>query len=98
MKNVFSKTKFKNSNIISISANPKGDTEEKEKEEEKVEPIGIKELIEEIEKYTELGIKKEMNEDLIFAVDHCFLIKGKGTILTGTVLQGSLSINQVNIY
>lgn len=28
----------------------------------------------------------------LFAIDHCFAIKGKGTILTGTVLQGSMAV------
>lgn len=27
------------------------------------------------------------------AVDHCFSIRGQGTVMTGTVLQGSLAIN-----
>uniref|UniRef100_A0AAG5D8N4 Selenocysteine-specific elongation factor n=1 Tax=Anopheles atroparvus TaxID=41427 RepID=A0AAG5D8N4_ANOAO len=29
----------------------------------------------------------------MFAVDHCFAIKGQGTVCTGTVLQGQLSVN-----
>lgn len=29
----------------------------------------------------------------LFAVDHCFPIKGQGTVLTGTVLSGSCRIN-----
>ena len=31
---------------------------------------------------------------MLIAVDHCFQIKGKGTILTGTILSGILSVNQ----
>ena len=31
----------------------------------------------------------------MFAIDHCFQIKGKGTIVTGTVLAGSASIGDV---
>ena len=27
------------------------------------------------------------------AVDHCFSIRGQGTVMTGTILQGSLAIN-----
>ncbi|KIZ07588.1 Selenocysteine-specific elongation factor [Monoraphidium neglectum] len=30
---------------------------------------------------------------LLFAVDHCFAIRGQGTVLTGTVLQGGVSVN-----
>ncbi|XP_049547190.1 selenocysteine-specific elongation factor [Anopheles darlingi] len=29
---------------------------------------------------------------LMFAVDHCFAIKGQGTVCTGTVLQGTVSV------
>jgi len=29
----------------------------------------------------------------LFAVDHCFAIKGQGTVLTGTVLQGGVRVN-----
>jgi len=28
------------------------------------------------------------------AVDHCFSIRGQGTVITGTILQGSLSVNE----
>ncbi|XP_058834056.1 selenocysteine-specific elongation factor [Topomyia yanbarensis] len=30
----------------------------------------------------------------LFAVDHCFAIKGQGTICTGTVLQGQIKLNE----
>ena len=36
----------------------------------------------------------EETKPLLFAVDHCFAIKGQGTVLTGTVLQGRLAVNQ----
>lgn len=31
-------------------------------------------------------------KDFLFAIDHCFSIKGKGTIVTGTVLAGAAAI------
>ncbi|KAG2430703.1 hypothetical protein HYH02_013699 [Chlamydomonas schloesseri] len=31
----------------------------------------------------------------LFAIDHCFPIKGQGSVLTGTVLQGSVAVNDV---
>jgi len=39
----------------------------------------------------------ERNESgpFVFSVDHCFGIKGQGTVMTGTVLQGSIKINDV---
>ena len=32
----------------------------------------------------------------VFAVDHCFPIKGQGTVMTGTVLQGGTRIGEVS--
>lgn len=37
--------------------------------------------------------KRDPGGDLLIAVDHCFSIRGQGTVMTGTVLQGSLAIN-----
>ncbi len=31
----------------------------------------------------------------LFSVDHCFGIRGQGTVLTGTVLSGSVAVNEV---
>jgi len=31
----------------------------------------------------------------IFAVDHCFSIRGHGTVMTGTVVSGSVAVNDV---
>ena len=35
--------------------------------------------------------------ELVFNVDHCFSIKGQGTVLTGTILQGSVKVNDVSL-
>lgn len=37
--------------------------------------------------------KRDPGGDLLIAVDHCFSIRGQGTVMTGTVLQGSLAVN-----
>uniref|UniRef100_A0A182PJX1 Tr-type G domain-containing protein n=1 Tax=Anopheles epiroticus TaxID=199890 RepID=A0A182PJX1_9DIPT len=37
--------------------------------------------------------QRNMDLPFMFAVDHCFAIKGQGTVCTGTVLQGKLSVN-----
>lgn len=34
-------------------------------------------------------------QPFLFAVDHCFAIKGQGTVLTGTVLQGTCAVGDV---
>lgn len=38
---------------------------------------------------------REATGPFSFSVDHCFPIRGRGTVLTGTVLNGSASVNDV---
>ncbi|XP_058456192.1 selenocysteine-specific elongation factor [Malaya genurostris] len=37
---------------------------------------------------------RDYNMPFLFAVDHCFTIKGQGTVCTGTVLQGQIKLNE----
>lgn len=54
--------------------------------------IGLDELINTIGKLSFIPERKK--DDLFqFAVDHCFAIKGQGTVMTGTILQGSVKLN-----
>ncbi|TDH14236.1 hypothetical protein EPR50_G00040220 [Perca flavescens] len=80
-------TRFKECPVIAVAAKPGGpeapDTEE---------PHGVPELIELLKKQTYLP-KRDPRGDLLMAVDHCFSIRGQGTVMTGTMLQGSLAIN-----
>lgn len=39
--------------------------------------------------------RDEINHNFLFSVDHCFPIRGRGTVLTGTVLAGSIAVNDV---
>lgn len=55
---------------------------------------GISDLIETMANFTTIPYRHN-DEDFLFAVDHCFGIKGQGTVLTGTVLQGQININDV---
>ncbi len=41
--------------------------------------------------------KRTPEGPFIFSVDHCFPIRGQGTVMTGTVLSGSISVNDVRI-
>ena len=34
----------------------------------------------------------------MFSVDHCFPVRGQGTVLTGTILSGALAVNEVPFY
>ncbi len=50
--------------------------------------IGILKII------NSLKIKRQLDGDLIIPIDHYFPIKGMGAILTGTILKGTLKLNQ----
>jgi selenocysteine-specific elongation factor len=39
--------------------------------------------------------REEVHANFLFSVDHCFPIRGRGTVLTGTVLAGSIAVNDV---
>jgi len=36
------------------------------------------------------------NSPFVFAVDHCFNVRGQGTVMTGTVLQGEVKVADVS--
>lgn len=80
-------TRFKECPVIAVAAKP-GGPEAAETEE----PQGVPQLIELLKKQTYLP-QRDPGGDLLMAVDHCFSIRGQGTVMTGTVLQGSLAIN-----
>ena len=58
------------------------------------EAEGISELIDLIKSETYLP-GRDPAGPFVFAVDHCFSIRGQGTVMTGTVLSGSAAINDV---
>uniref|UniRef100_A0A3B5MXY9 Selenocysteine-specific elongation factor n=1 Tax=Xiphophorus couchianus TaxID=32473 RepID=A0A3B5MXY9_9TELE len=80
-------TRFKECPVIAVAAKP-GGPEAPETEE----PQGVPELIELLKQQTYLP-KRDAKGDLLMAVDHCFSIRGQGTVMTGTILQGSLAVN-----
>ncbi len=55
---------------------------------------GISDLIALLQRQVRIPVR-DASGPFLFSVDHCFPIKGKGTVLTGTVLSGSVSLNQV---
>jgi len=52
---------------------------------------GIGKLVETLKEMTYLP-ERSSDGKMVFNVDHCFGIKGQGTIMTGTVLQGKISV------
>ncbi|XP_061407807.1 selenocysteine-specific elongation factor [Lethenteron reissneri] len=80
-------TRFKGAPIISVAAKPGGPDAPEGQEAE-----GIAELIELLLSQTYLP-QRDPAGPLLMAVDHCFCIRGQGTVMTGTVLSGSVSVN-----
>ncbi|KAJ7999169.1 hypothetical protein DPEC_G00212610 [Dallia pectoralis] len=80
-------TRFKDCPVIAVAAKP-GGPEAPETEE----PQGVSDLIELLKSQAYLP-RRDAGGDLLMAVDHCFSIRGQGTVMTGTILQGALSVN-----
>ena len=78
-------TNFETPKIIPVAARPGGS-------ESSSEPIGIKELLAALSDLIYLP-QRDKSGPFLFSVDHCFGIRGQGTVMTGTVLQGSIAIN-----
>lgn len=55
------------------------------------EHIGIPALIDELKQRLPLP-QRTSEGPFAFAVDHCFAVRGQGTVMTGTVLSGAVSV------
>ena len=56
---------------------------------------GVVELVEKLKAVTYKPTRSSTGP-FIYSVDHCFSIKGQGTVMTGTVLSGAVQINDVS--
>jgi len=90
--NTFNKTKFKGCAMLPVSARP-GGADSQALDVDETPPIGMDAL-----KATLLGLIPEVSAKrasggaFLFAVDHCFPVKGVGTVLTGTTLRGGACV------
>ena len=76
-------TKFAGAPIIAVAANPEsGNTQDH----------GIQELTELLTSQAYVP-ERNITGPFLYAVDHCFSLRGQGTVMTGTILQGSVSLN-----
>jgi selenocysteine-specific elongation factor len=91
LKQIFAKTKFGND----ISIIPTTTTIEQDKNNiENMIKLLIKSVIECIEfNNIEDNEINNKNDSLIAYIDHCFKIKNKGTVATGTIMKGNIKIN-----
>lgn len=52
----------------------------------------LDEFLDILKQHTEIPIR-DFRLPFLFVVDHCFQIKGQGTVLTGTIIQGKVRVN-----
>ncbi|KAG8331173.1 selenocysteine-specific elongation factor isoform X2 [Homalodisca vitripennis] len=83
IKLTLSKTIFGDSPVVSVAANPGNSP-----------ALGIAELLEVLESHVYLP-ERHPEKPAVFSVDHCFSIRGQGTVMTGTLWQGTIRVNDV---
>jgi selenocysteine-specific elongation factor len=106
IRKTLSATKFADSPMVGVAARPGGGLLETALKETsladdaspadvaaaaQVGPMGIDELLSILRSQITIP-KRNPDGALLFAIDHCFPIKGQGTVLTGTVLSGSMKV------
>ncbi|KNC55156.1 selenocysteine-specific elongation factor [Thecamonas trahens ATCC 50062] len=72
-------TAFANSDILPVSASS-GD--------------GLSDLVDALTAAVRLPTRNEAEDAFLFAIDHCFQVKGQGTVVTGTIQRGSVAVGQ----
>ncbi len=80
-------TRFANCPILAVASKPGGP-----EAPESMQAEGVSELIAELRKQSYLP-DRDPSGPLLFSVDHCFSIRGQGTVMTGTMLSGKVAIN-----
>ena len=89
LKQIFSKTKFgKGVPIV-----PTTTIDEDKNNIEKTIKLLIKNIIECIDFNIKDNEINQKSDSLIAYIDHCFKVKNKGTVATGTIMKGNLKIN-----
>ena len=87
--NTFKATKFKDCEMVPIAARPGGADNMAAGGEP---PVGVDVLVDHLMSRVTEAHGRHKSGDFLFAVDHCFPIKGQGTVLTGTVLSGECKV------
>lgn len=100
LRNTLKDSKFSQVPIVAVAAKPGGGDENNavpDNKNDAQEPIGLRLLLETLSNQSAFPQRKS-DGPFILSVDHCFSIKGQGTIMTGTIIQGSVAINDVSIF
>ncbi|GJQ11692.1 hypothetical protein GpartN1_g3483.t1 [Galdieria partita] len=87
-------TKFKDAPYVFVAANPIQVEKMEPNISENAKPWGMDELISILSKNITIP-ERNQKGNFLFAFDHCFSVKGHGTVFTGTVLQGATRVGDV---
>ena len=88
LKITFQKTKFKEIEMIAVSARPGGP-------DSNSEPMGMTQLVDKLLDQVYIPDRRGASSAAVFSVDHCFSVKGSGTVMTGTMLQGTVKVGDM---
>lgn len=96
---IFGNTKFgANIPMVGVSANPGGKSTLKEDNIDQSNSSVAKPQVDELMDILRASIRipeRDEKGQFYFAIDHCFGVKGVGTVVTGTILAGEVSVNQI---
>eukprot|EP00884_Botryococcus_braunii_P021357 jgi/Botrbrau1/7905/Bobra.9_2s0078.2 len=82
----FGFTRFAGCTIVPVAAKPGGG------EGPGPPPMGLQALVEELIQAIPARARAAPSGPFLFSVDHCFAVKGQGTVLTGTALSGKTHV------
>ena len=90
LKITFQKTKFKDVEMVAVSARPGGP-------DSSSEPSGMSEFLARLMDQVYLPRRPDSSSPAVFSVDHCFSVRGSGTVMTGTgVFYDNLRTEKLN--
>ena len=90
LKITFQKTKFKDVEMVAVSARPGGP-------DSSSEPSGMSEFLARLMDQVYLPRRPDSSSPAVFSVDHCFSVRGSGTVMTGTgVFYDNLTTEKLN--
>ncbi|KAJ3074618.1 hypothetical protein HK102_005751 [Quaeritorhiza haematococci] len=95
LRKTLSTTRFSNAPILAVSANADATDMYADDRPGQAKTINIEKILQELEKCLDVlpeRREKEEKQGFLCEVDHCFNIKGQGTVMTGTILGGSVSV------
>lgn len=92
LRKTFEKTRFANAPIVPVCALGGTNTD---KESAATLSSSVQELVETLRQRVTQVPNRQRAGRFVCAVDHCFSVRGVGTILTGTVLSGTVTVGDV---